>query len=151
MSLPFREPDFPGFDHLSGKREMETKTLEVISERTARLELPMKAACPPLVDVEERAARLKPLKSFEIPSRSEREDLWPGDLVKLGFWDSRARLFVRAMWVRCADVLDDHTYVGILETSPLFDDIRRGDEVLFSPENVVSIDPCSQGKLKSIL
>ena len=40
----------------------------------------VEGAPPKLVDVESRASRHK---SFEIPSRDEREDLWPGDLAKV--------------------------------------------------------------------
>jgi hypothetical protein len=104
-----------------------------------------------LVDVEERAAGSGALRSLGIPSRSEREDLWPGDLVRLGFWDSGERAFVRVMTVRCRNVLEGHTYVGTIETAPLFDDIRRGDEVIFGPENVTSIDSRMRGELNGKL
>jgi hypothetical protein len=83
-----------------------------------------------LVDVEERAARFA---TFEIPSREEREDLWPGDLAKLIFADIGERI-----WVEVVDVLDA-VYVGTVESSPLHSELHRGDEIVFQPENVADI------------
>ena len=84
----------------------------------------------PLVDVEERAARSA---TFEIPSREEREDLWPGDLAKLIFTDIGERI-----WVEVVDVLDA-VYVGTVESSPLHSELHRGDEIVFHPGNVADI------------
>ena len=83
-----------------------------------------------LVDVEERAVRFA---TFEIPSREEREDLWPGDLAKLIFAGIGERI-----WVEVASVLDS-VYVGTIESSPLYSELHRGDEIVFQPENVVDI------------
>ena len=84
-----------------------------------------------LADVEERAAGSK---TFVIPSREEREYLWPGDLAKLVFEGIGERL-----WVRVVDVLDGCTYVGVMVSSPLGGDLRMGDRLVFGPEHVADI------------
>ena len=84
-----------------------------------------------LADVEERAAGSK---TFVIPSREEREDLWPGDLAKLILEGFGERL-----WVRVVDVLDGCTYVGAMVSSPLGGDLRLGDRLVFGPEHVADI------------
>jgi hypothetical protein len=73
-------------------------------------------------------------KTFKIPSRSEREDLWPGDLVKLFFVEIGARL-----WVSVVRLADDGTYRGriVMETND--EQVREGDEVEFGPEHVADI------------
>ena len=63
-------------------------------------------APPKLVDVESRASRYK---SFEIPSRDEREDLWPGDLAKVILDEVGERI-----WVRVVDVVMACFYVVVL-------------------------------------
>ncbi len=57
-----------------------------------------------LIDVEEKA-KLYPA-TFAIPVRSLREELWPGELVKLDF-DNRER-----MWVRFPDSTPRRTTSG---------------------------------------
>ena len=84
-----------------------------------------------LADVEKRAARCQ---SFEIPSREEREDLWPGDLAKLVFMDVGERL-----WVRVTDVMGRGSYVGSMVSRPLHSDRRMGGRIFFGPENVADI------------
>ena len=92
----------------------------------------VEGAPPKLVDVESRASRHK---SFEIPSRDEREDLWPGDLAKVildevGEW----------IWVRVVDVMMDCFYVGSVVSSPLYAGCQMGDRLVFSPENIAGIE-----------
>lgn len=84
-----------------------------------------------LADAERRAAGSK---DFKIPPREEREDLWPGDLAKLVFEDVGERL-----WVRVMNVMGEGLYVGAVESSPLYDDLHRGDEVIFESKNVAGI------------
>ena len=91
-----------------------------------------KSSC--LADVEKRAARSK---LFEIPSREEREDLWPGDLAKLVF--ERVSGIGERLWVRVMNVMGEGLYVGAVESSPLYDDLHRGDEVIFEAKNVAGI------------
>ena len=83
-----------------------------------------------LADAEKRAVEST---TFKIPSREEREDLWPGDQVKLIFEEIGERL-----WVRVVDVLVEgiYVYVGSIESSPLYSDLHKGDEIVFGPENV---------------
>lgn len=84
-----------------------------------------------LVDVERRSARYK---SFEIPSREEREDLWPGDLAKV------ILAIGERLWIRVMDVMEVSTYVGSIVSSPLYNrDCHMGDMLVFKPENVAAI------------
>ena len=84
-----------------------------------------------LADVEKRAAGSK---TFVIPSREEREDLWPGDQAKVVFEDFGERL-----WVRVVDVLGGCVYVGAMVSCSLYGDCRMGDTVVFGPEHVADI------------
>ena len=61
--------------------------------------------------------RNKESSSFEIPTREEREDLWPGDLVKLVFEGVGERL-----WARVLTRNDEEgclPFLGIVESEPL--------------------------------
>jgi hypothetical protein len=89
----------------------------------------VKGAPPKLVDVESRASRHK------IPSRDEREDLWPGDLAKVILDDVGWRI-----WVRVADVMMDCFYVGSVVSSPLYAGCQMGDRLVFGPENIAGIE-----------
>ena len=84
-----------------------------------------------LANAELRAAKYS---SFEIPSRKDREDLWPGDLVKLIFEDIGERL-----WVKVTEVLAGHICTGVIVSLPLDNAVHKGDKVYFSPENVAGI------------
>lgn len=99
-----------------------------------------------LADVERRASLYK--DDFEIPSREEREDLWPGDLVKLIFENLGERL-----WVRVTNVLDPQIYVGIIDSFPAYENVHvhKGDEVIFSPENVADITRTVGSLVNSLL
>ena len=84
-----------------------------------------------LIDIEKRAVKFK---TFEIPSREEREDLWPGDLAKVVLDGVGERL-----WVRVMDVLMGCIYVGSIVSSPVYSDAHMGDKLVFGPENVSDI------------
>ena len=84
-----------------------------------------------LADVEGRAAGSR---TFAIPSREEREDLWPGDQAKVVFEGIGERL-----WVRVMDVLDGCVYLGSIVSSPLYSDCRMGERLVFGPEHVADI------------
>ena len=92
----------------------------------------VEGAPPKLVDVESRASRHK---SFEIPSRDEREDLWPGDLAKVILDEVGERI-----WVRVVDVMMDCFYVGSVVSSSLHAGCQMGDRLVFSPENIAGIE-----------
>jgi hypothetical protein len=97
-----------------------------------------------LADVERRASLHK--GDFEIPSREEREDLWPGDLVKLIFEGIGERL-----WIVVISVLEPHIYVGVIDSSPAYGDVYQGDEVIFSPENVADITRTTGSLVNSLI
>jgi hypothetical protein len=81
--------------------------------------------------------RNKESSSFEIPTREEREDLWPGDLVKLVFEGVGERL-----WARVLTRNDEEgclPFLGIVESEPLDTSVHKGDKVAFGPEHVADI------------
>lgn len=84
-----------------------------------------------LIDVEEKA-KLYPA-TFSIPVRSLREELWPGDLVKLDF-DNCER-----MWVKISGQYATNDYFGVLINSPLHLGLRQGDPIEFGPEHIMEI------------
>ena len=84
-----------------------------------------------LVDVEKRSARHK---SFEILSREEREDLWPGDLAKV------ILEIGKRLWIRVIYVMEVGSYFRSIVSFPLCSsDCYRGDMLVFKPENVAAI------------
>ena len=85
-----------------------------------------------LADVEKRAAGSK---TFVIPSREEREDLWPGDLAKVILDEVGERI-----WVRVVDVVMACFYVGFVVSSPLYAGCQMGDKLIFGPENIAGIE-----------
>jgi hypothetical protein len=89
-----------------------------------------------LADAEERA---RSCQGFEIPTRAEREDLWPGDLVKLVFESIGERMWVRVLTREDGEV--DFPFLGIIESEPVTLDttIQKGDKVGFGPEHVADI------------
>jgi len=81
--------------------------------------------------------RNKESSSFEIPTREEREDLWPGDLVKLVFEGIGERL-----WARVLTRNDEEgclPFLGIVESESLDTSVHKGDKVVFGPEHVADI------------
>ena len=89
-----------------------------------------------LADVE---VRERESSSFEIPSRAEREDLWPGDLVKLIFTNIGEHL-----WVKVSDRTETNfktgkLYSGSVISKPDNPAMDEGDKVSFGPEHVANI------------
>ena len=97
-----------------------------------------------LADVEKRVALYK--DDFDIPSRKEREDLWPGDLVKLIFEDIGERL-----WIVVIHVLGHQFYVGVIDSSPVYGNVHKGDQVIFGPEHVADITRTAGSLVNSLL
>jgi hypothetical protein len=87
-----------------------------------------------LDNAEKRAAEAP--STFEIPDRSEREHLQPGDLAKLIFAFPEGP--AERMWVTVTAVKDGG-YLGKLRNKPLSGGIRYGKKVAFGPEHVADI------------
>lgn len=91
-----------------------------------------------LVDVEVRTQManrmVRESNSFEIPSRAEREDLWPGDLVKLISTNAGEYLWVKVLNRDGTDPGTGKLYSGTVISNP-----HEGDKVSFGPENVTDI------------
>ena len=94
-----------------------------------------------LADVERGYYRFK---GFKIPSREDRDDLWPGDLALLVF-----ESIGYGLWVRVTGVLADGSYVGILASTPLYGDPPLGVTVTFTPENIAYILSKMHRRLRS--
>lgn len=79
-------------------------------------------------------------ETFDIPSRSERENLLPGELVKLIFRISiENEVFVERMWV-CVQSQTKLGYIGLLDNDPYCTkQLRSGATVTFCPEHVIQI------------
>jgi hypothetical protein len=99
-----------------------------------------------LVSAEERSAAAP--DTFQIPSRTRRESLSPGDAVKLLFdIETRERGHivdrgVDRMWV-IVKTKTVEGYVGVLDSNPGAAEnlkLHRGDLVVFGPEHVTDID-----------
>jgi hypothetical protein len=69
-----------------------------------------------LANVEERS---QDSRSFEIPTRAEREDLWPGDLVKLVFEGIGERLWVKVLTRSDEDGAKTLPFLGIIESESI--------------------------------
>lgn len=102
---------------------------------------------PRLADVEVRAAESE--GSFGIPARSEREDLWPGDLVKLVFLDVGERLWVKVLNRDGTDPGTGKLFSGIVISKPAnSSDMPEGTPIDFGPENVAAIAHVSLRKAR---
>ncbi|WP_328829422.1 DUF2314 domain-containing protein [Nocardioides acrostichi] len=81
-------------------------------------------------------------RTFEIPSREERERLKPGDLVKLLFEILRPEPegpFAERMWVEVTEIVGDG-YVGSLDNDPqVIRSVRPGGRIEFLPHHVIAI------------
>ncbi|HEX4896540.1 MAG TPA: DUF2314 domain-containing protein [Solimonas sp.] len=84
--------------------------------------------------------------AFEIPNREERENLKPGQLVKLMFRialegeDGKTAEEVERMWVLVSGRVGQ-TYRGVLDNDPrCTKGIRAGLEVVFEPRHVIQIE-----------
>jgi hypothetical protein len=89
-----------------------------------------------LADVE---VRERESSSFEIPSRAEREDLWPGDLVKLIFTNIGERLWVKVSDRTETNFKTGNLYSGSVISKPDNPAMNEGDKVSFGPEHVAII------------
>jgi hypothetical protein len=80
--------------------------------------------------------------TFEIPPRFERENLRPGQIVKLMFNITVGReSTVERMWA-IVEAKDGTAYVGALDNQPATtDQMRPGMKVRFEPKHVISIYP----------
>lgn len=90
-------------------------------------------------NVEERAEEAG--KTFQIPSRTVRENLKPGDSVKLLFEFNMLPDGINGerMWIKITEASGGR-YKGKLDSYPAFiTDLKCGDEIEFGPENVASI------------
>jgi hypothetical protein len=90
--------------------------------------------------VERRASRFR---SFKIPSKSERENLELGNLVKLVFETKLAQPFGvsgERMWVKVLGESEEGCWAGSLINSPVGGiEIRPGDVLLFESKHVCAI------------
>lgn len=78
--------------------------------------------------------------TFWIPSRIERENLLPGELVKLIFRISHGEEEdVERIWVIVKERKIDG-YVGVLDNDPFCtSELRAGETVMFLPEHIIQI------------
>ena len=78
--------------------------------------------------------------TFWIPPRDQRQNLLPGELVKLIFRISLAEeQHVERMWVLVKEK-GSNGYIGQLDNQPYCTrELRLGDRVEFCPEHVVQI------------
>lgn len=76
--------------------------------------------------------------TFYLPSRSERETLLPGELVKLIFRISTgSEVNIERMWV-CVQSRVESGYIGSLDNDPYCTaELRSGDSIAFGPEHVI--------------
>jgi hypothetical protein len=66
--------------------------------------------------------------------------LGPGDIVKCAFEAPEGSdLGGERMWIIVKEVRDDGTYLGELNSHPMFIDAKAGDYVSFRPEHVIDI------------
>ena len=83
--------------------------------------------------------------TFLIPSQMERSNVRPGQAVKLLFLveleepDVDADVVCERMWVLVFEKVNEH-FLGFLDSEPAsVGKLKRGQEVLFSPEHIVDI------------
>jgi len=79
-------------------------------------------------------------ETFHIPSKMQRENLLPGELVKLIFRITVGpKTDIERMWV-IVKSRGDGDYVGTLDNDPYCTtELKSGHEVRFGPENVIQI------------
>jgi hypothetical protein len=84
--------------------------------------------------------REKGSSSFEIPSRAEREDLWPGDLIKLILATVDEYLWLgEYLWVKVLNRDGTDPEAGKLYSGTVISNPHEGNKVSFGPENVAEI------------
>jgi|SRR6266850_1588690 len=78
--------------------------------------------------------------TFEIPSRAARENLLPGEIVKLLFRiTSEGSVNVERMWVRIDERIDGD-YLGTLDNDPrTTQSFAAGTRVNFGPQHIIAI------------
>ncbi len=78
--------------------------------------------------------------TYEIPPAEERNNLVPGQLVKLVFRIAHGdEVDVERMWVEVTGTRPGG-YVGVLDNDPYYTDgIRHGLEIEFEPRHVIQI------------
>ena len=93
-----------------------------------------------LVDAEQRRAESP--ETFEIPPSQRRQNVQPGDFVKLIFElvsPDEDQPGAERMWVHVLSRAGE-TYSGELENEPaVITSISRGDTVHFGPEHVIAV------------
>lgn len=79
-------------------------------------------------------------ETFEIPAAEERENLQPGQLVKLMFRiDQDGDVTVERLWVIVQERQPGY-YVGVLDNEPTCtDELEAGMRVRFAPRHVIQI------------
>ena len=83
-------------------------------------------------------------ETFDIPSKAERSDLKPGQMVKLLFRmlddaDGNAIIQVERMWVSIVEG-GEGAYIGRLESLPITSDVLKPlDRIEFFSEHVAAI------------
>lgn len=79
-------------------------------------------------------------ETFWIPPRDERENLLPGELVKLIFRISLGEeQHVERMWVIVKE-RKANGYVGVLDNDPYCTtELRSGEPIEFRPEHVIQV------------
>ncbi|HEV7233637.1 MAG TPA: hypothetical protein VGN36_05280 [Sphingorhabdus sp.] len=97
-------------------------------------------------------------ETFWIPDLADREQLQPGDLVKLIFRiavdDPEDDVAVERMWVIVRERVAGG-YLGILDNEPSSidenDDFWLGTELPFQPRHVINIDTPNEASIKQAL
>lgn len=90
-------------------------------------------------------------ETYWIPSRAERESLWPGDIAKIRFYirvaspDGSTLDRGERMWVRVTERIEGW-YRGELDNDPhCTDAIRAGLALWFQPRHIIAIYPSASG------
>ena len=82
-------------------------------------------------------------ETFWLPSKEDRENLQPGDHVKLIFNDGAQR---ERMWVQVGSVTEKG-YIGILWNNPILIDLEHGDVIEFGVKHITEIEKAGEVKI----
>lgn len=79
-------------------------------------------------------------ETFYLPTRTTREALLPGEIVKLIFRITVGNeVHVERMWV-CVQARSEGGYIGLLDNDPYCTkELQSGASVVFGPEHVIQI------------